>query len=244
MNDEQLKASLSQIETSWSLIVQAHQGQGDATSSARCELMVRYAGAVQRYLSYVTRSPDIAADLGQEFALRFLRGDFHNADPRRGRFRSYVKSAVLNLIADYHRRRRSQPGPLPDGGIDLADPSENTIESEQQFLDCWREEILSRAWERLARHQDKTGQPFYTVLRHRAEHPSLRSQELADRLSAALGKPVTAGWVRQNLRRARERFVEFVQAEVSHSLGNPDAEERDEEMRNLGLWSYCRVERS
>src|SRR5262249_3581517 len=161
--------------------------------------------------------------------LRFLKGDFSRVDPERGRFRSYVKSTLHNLLMDFHRRRKHQPQPLPAEVEEFADPSQHDFDLDRPFLDCWRDEILSRASERLAVHQERTGQPFHAVLRLRADNPSMRSQEMSERLSSALGKPVTAGWVRQNLRRARDRFVEFIEAEVAHSLGNPTVEERDEE---------------
>ena len=236
------KGNLSQIETRWSLLHRAHRDDGDATCSAQHELIERYAGAVYRYLLRVTHDPEVASDLTQEFAFRFLRGDFHRADPQRGLFRNYIKSAILNLLTDTLRKKKTSPGPLPDGGDGLPDPSQESIELEidRRFLDCLRDEILSRAWERLSRLQERNVQPFYTVLRFRAEHPTLRSHEIATRLSPLLGKEVTANWVRQNLRRARERFIVLVEAEVSHSLGNPSKEERDEEMRTLGLWEYCR----
>jgi RNA polymerase sigma factor (sigma-70 family) len=239
MQDDLIKTNLSQIETSWSLLIQAHEVEGDATSTARCALMVRYAGAVQRYLLCVTRDPDLAAELGQEFALRFLRGDFRHADPRRGRFRSYVKSSIRNLLADFRRQQRKQPQTLTVEVQENLDSPQDSLDADRQFLDCWRDEILSRAWERLASHQNRTHQPYYTVLRFRAEHPEMRSQEISERLASQLGKPLTAGWVRQNLRRARERFVEFVQIEVAYSLGNPSEEEREDELRNLNLWDYC-----
>jgi DNA-directed RNA polymerase specialized sigma24 family protein len=239
MDDDQRITTLSQIDTSWSLIALAHQNDGDATTSARCELMVRYAGAVQRFLLRATHDPDLAAELGQEFALRFLRGDFSRVDPERGRFRSYVKSALHNLMVDFHRRRKHQPLPLTADVQDVVDLSQQDFDLDRPFLDCWRDEILSRAWERLAVHEERTGQPFYTVLRLRADNPSMRSHEMSERLTSGLGKPVNAGWVRQNLLRARDRFAEFVEAEVAHSLGNPPAEERDEEIRNLGLWEFC-----
>ena len=242
MSGDLSKASLSQIETRWSLVLEAHQGQGDSAFSAQRELVERYAGAVHRYLLRVTLDPDVAGDLAQEFALRFLRGDFHRADPRRGPFRSYVKRSVLNLVIDARRRWKHQPGPLPGDGEGLSAPAQDSLDLDQQFLGCLREEILSRAWERLARRQAQTGQPFFTVLRLRAEHPTLRSHELAAHLTELWGKEVTAGWVRQNLRRAREKFVEFIQTEVIHSLGSPTDEECDEEMRKLGLWAYCRKE--
>ncbi len=238
--DDKPQANLSQIETRWSLVLQAHQESGGAAAGARRELIERYAEAVHRYLLYATRDADLAADLAQEFALRFLRGDFHRADPSRGRFRSYVKSAVNNLLIDAHRRRKHRPHPLPDDQDALRDPSGDLNDLDRQFLDCWRDAIMNRAWERLEHQQKESGPPFFTVLRFRADHPEMRSQEMADRLTGLLGKEVSAGWVRQNLRRARERFVDLIQAEVSHSLGHPTAEERDDELRNLGLWTFCR----
>jgi len=242
-NGDGQKSSLSQIETRWSLVMQANQVGGDTASAAQRELLERYAGAVHRYLLRVTRDPEVAADLAQEFALRFLRGGFHRADPTRGRFRNYVKSAVMNLVIDAHRQEKNRPCPLPDGGDGLYAPIEDLAELDRQFLDCWRDEVLRRAWDRLAAHQRDAGQPFHTVLRFRADNPTLRSQEIADRLSVLLKKPVTAGWVRQNLRRARDRFVTLVQDEVAHSLNNPTPEERDEELMNLGLWDYVRGDR-
>lgn len=240
MDNVTVKLNLSEIDTRWSLVARAHQGHGEAATSARCELMVRYAGAVHQYLLRVAQDPEVAADLAQEFALRFLRGDFHRADPRRGRFRNYVKSAVLNLLADFRRRQKHWPRPLPGDGEGLSVACAGRPAADPEFLDCWRDEILNHAWARLARHEDRTGQPFFTVLGFRAGHPALRSPEMAGRLTEILKKPVTAGWVRQTLRRARERFVEFVQDEVAHTLGDPSGEERDEELRDLGLWSYCR----
>jgi RNA polymerase sigma factor (sigma-70 family) len=243
MANDPPKFNLSQIETRWSLILQAHHGEGDSASSARSELMLRYSGAVHRYLTRVTQDADLAGDLAQEFALRFLRGDFHRADPSRGRFRDYVKVALLNLLADSRRGQKKQPRPLPGDGEELSDPSATPPDLEREFLDCWRDEVLRRAWERLSREQDQTGRPYYTVLRYRADHPDLRSHEMAEGLSASLGKAVNAGWVRQNLLRARHRFLGFVRAEVSHTLGGPTVQELDDELRDLGLSAFLRPPR-
>src|SRR5262249_801914 len=145
-----------------------------------------------------------------------------------------------NLVIDAHRQRKHRPRPLPDDGAGLCAPAQDLADLDRQFLDCWRDELLSRAWARLDAHEKETGQPFHTVLRFPADHPGVRSLEIAERLAGIVGKRLTAVWVRQNLRRAREAFVGLVRDEVAHSLGDPSAEEIDEEMRNLGLWAYCR----
>jgi RNA polymerase sigma factor (sigma-70 family) len=243
MSENERETSLSQIETRWSLVFRAHRTDGDVTATAQRELMERYAEAIHRYLLRVAGDPHVAADLGQEFALKFLNGEFQGADPRRGRFRNYVKAAILNLVTDARRRRKHDPKPLPDDGAQLTSPDQDVVELDRQFLDCWRDEVLERAWEALDRHEEESEQPFYTLLRFRVDNPALRSHEMAERLTGVLGKTVSAVWVRQNLRRARKKFVQFVQEEVSRSLDNPTIEERDEEMRALGLWAYCHPER-
>jgi RNA polymerase sigma-70 factor (ECF subfamily) len=232
--------SLSQIETRWSLVRQAHQAEGPDCRSAQHALMESYIGAIHRYLLRVARNEELASELSQEFALRFLRGDFHRADPRRGRFRDYLKVAVLNLLTDARRRQKASPRSLPKSGVHLPDPSEDPTELDRWFLESWRDELLSRAWARLASQQERTGQPFYTVLRHRADFPKQRSHEIAEQLQQQLGKPISAEWVRQTLRRARTAFVEYLKAEVDRSLDQPSQEQRIAEMQALGLWEYCR----
>ena len=110
MTNAEMDQRLSRIATHWTVVFQAHDGN-DPTCTARNQLLLRYSGAVYRYLLGAVRDPDAAADLCQEFAVRFLRGDFRRADPGRGRFRDYVKGALVNLANDYYRGRRDGPRP-------------------------------------------------------------------------------------------------------------------------------------
>ncbi len=240
MDETNLNQRLSQITTQWSMIYQAHQGPKEEAATAQRELLQRYGGAVYRYLLRVVQDPDVADDLAQEFAVRLVRGDFRHVDPQRGRFRNFVKTVALHLVIDYQRRQRHRPQPLP---VEELEPTARATPSEdldRQFLESWRYDLLTRSWAALARLQAQTGQPFYTVLRLRADEPQLRSAQMAERLSEQLGKPLTAGGVRQTLRRARERFAEFLLDEVKHSLQQPTASELEEELGELGLLEYCR----
>src|SRR5262249_10904360 len=85
-------------------------GPPDAVADAQDVLLRRYGAAARRYLLGSLRDADAAEDLAQEFALRFLRGDFKGADPQRGRFRDFLKGVLSHLVAAYHRRR---PPPCP-----------------------------------------------------------------------------------------------------------------------------------
>jgi DNA-directed RNA polymerase specialized sigma24 family protein len=242
MEPDERDRHLSQISTEWDMVFQAHQGAPEQVSAAQAELMDRYAGAVHRHLLAALRDPDAAAELGQEFALRFLQGGFHRADPARGRFRDFVKRALRNLMIDHRRRRRSRPPPWGEGGPEPAAPDPGLADFDRRFLQSWREDLMARAWVALLGLEVRTGQPYHTVLRLRVEHPELRSPELAERLSAELGRPITAGGLRQALQRSRDQYVGFLVEEVAGSLESPTADELEleQELGELGLLDQCR----
>ena len=188
---------LSQLSTQWTLVFQLQKGTPEQIGAAQVELMGRYAGAVHRYLLGALRDPESAAELDQEFALRFIRGDFHRADPARGRFRDFVKQALRNLMIDYLRRQNVRPRPFGDDLPELADPASDDSDFDQRFLGSWRSELMSRAWEGLATLQARTRQPYHTVLRLRVEHPEMHSPELAElfrRTWAGRSAPAGCGW--------------------------------------------------
>ncbi|RUL87341.1 RNA polymerase sigma factor [Tautonia sociabilis] len=235
-------AYLSRISTEWDLVFQAHNGPPAEVSAAQTRLMARYAGAVHRYLLGALRDPDLAAELDQEFALRFLRGDLHRADPTRGRFRDFLKRALRNLMLDHLRKRRRQSAVSIDSD-DVPEPiapEQELPDFDRQFTESWRRELMAQAWAALSRHQEQTGQPLHTVLQIRSRNPGKRSPELAVLLSAELGKPISSAWVREALFRARELFVGALLDGVRASLVIPSRELIVEELTELGLLDYCR----
>ena len=232
---------LADLSTQWNLIFQARSGTPEQVSLAMSMLMCRYAGAVHRYLLKALKNPDAAEELDQEFAVRFLRGDFRHGDPSRGRFRDYVKRAVQNLMKDYYRRRRRDgAGTLEPGIAEPAALDEGLVQFERQFLQSWRNDLLDRAWGSLDALERSTGQPHYTILRLRVNEPGLKSKEWASRLSETLGRPVTPGAFRQALQRARREFALRLLAEVRASLEEPTPQALEQELADLELLEYCR----
>jgi RNA polymerase sigma-70 factor (ECF subfamily) len=239
MEPEQQNEPLSGISTLWEIVIQAHKGEAEAVTAAQQQLLQRYNRAVHRYLLGALHDPDAADELAQEFALRFLRGDFRRATPGRGRFRDYVKTVLIHLVDDYHRSRRRSPQPRPphDPALDVAHVENE--DADRAFLASWRDELLERTWQALARIQHRTGQPFYAALRLRAEQPALRSDQMAEQLAAQLGKPVTASAFRQILHRARDKFADLLVREVVQTLESFALEPLEQELIDLGLLSYC-----
>jgi RNA polymerase sigma-70 factor (ECF subfamily) len=238
MSSEDIDRPLNRISTLWSVVCQAHDGPPEEVSAAQSELLCRYRLAIHRYLLGALRDPEAADELGQEFALRVIRGDFRTADPQRGRFRDFLKGVLSHLIADHYRRRGRSPAVTPGAPEPVVDGGQADLD--RQFLDGWRQEVLARAWEALAQVERHSGQPFHTVLRARADHPELRSDAMAERLSARLGRAVNAGWVRQTLRRAREKFIDQLVEQVVHTLQRPTPDDLEQELGELGLLEYCR----
>ncbi|MGE3819980.1 MAG: RNA polymerase sigma factor [Isosphaeraceae bacterium] len=243
---DSIEQHLSQITTAWTVLGEAHglsPGRGDAQS----KLIQRYGAPVYRYLLAALRDQDAADELFQEFALRFIRGDFQRADSERGRFRDYLKTSLFRLIIDARRRqkRSNEVRPLPQGPSGeplLVDGETETLEDEadEQFLAVWRAELIATAWDSLKEVERRTGQPLHTVLRLRGDEPSLRSAEMAQRLSERLGRPLNAGWVLKKLLLAREEFTDALLEAVTRSVDDPSHENIEDELIDLGLLEHCR----
>lgn len=222
---------LSRITTVWTELFRAHGGVG----AAQAATLHRYRGAVYRYLCGALRSPDVAEELCQEFALRFVRGDFRRADPEKGRFRDYLKTALIRLVTDYHRDRQAAPHQLAGDTPEAVAPSDAT--SARDFLREWREGLLDRSWEALGR----ANAAYAAALRLRVSEPDLPSAAMAERLAGELKREVTPEWVRKALQRAHEKFADLLVEEVAVSLGGAaPAAELEAELRELDLLKYCR----
>lgn len=235
MSGEHDEQRLSRITTLWSLVEQAHAGTDDVAAATRRGLLQRYCGAAYHYLVGALRDEDAALDLFQEFALRFVRGDFHRADRERGRFRDYLKTALIHLVSDHHRQRRGRPGPLPSHHLQPA--TSPPTEAEADFVECWRSELVTRAWAVLA----KDHHTLHAVLLYHVQHPDVSSAQMAAELAGPLNKRLTAGTVRVLLHRAREKFADLLLAEVAQSLPSPTAEGLAKELRSLRLVALCQT---
>jgi RNA polymerase sigma-70 factor (ECF subfamily) len=235
MPQEAFEHRLSRISTMWTVLRQAHNGPADVVAAAQHALLERYGGAVHRYLLAILRDQHAADDLTQEFGLSLVKGAFHKADPQRGRFRDYVKTALIHLVTHYRRQQTGRMQFLAPDSLELSNLASREDDAERQFDESWREELLARAWEALAEAQPV----FYSVLRFRAAHPELRAAQLAEDLSRQLGKTFSAAAIRQTLHRARDKFAELLIEEVAQSLECATMEQITGELGELNLLTYC-----
>ena len=233
---------LSQISTLWTALARAHEGETDDDRKLLGELIERYQGSAYRYLTAATGDPDIAADLFQEFAVRFLRGDFRRASPDRGRFRDYLRAALINLV----RRRPGVVRQGPSAGVDPDQLPAAIVDepdaADETFLAHWRESLLDRAWAGLAAAEQAGGPPYHSSLRARADQPDVPSDLLAAGLTERLKPtvPFTDAGVRKLLQRGREMLTDLLVTEVAASIPTKDRERLAQELIDLGFYGYCR----
>lgn len=232
---------LSRISTIWSMVLKANRGGVEGDADALEEMIHRYHGAVYRYFLGAVRNNDTADELFQEFALRFARGGFRNADPGKGRFRDFLRTVLINLIHDHGRAKLRRMESISPESPEPADSSDD-LSLEDSFTVSWREELLDRAWKRLAELEAQEGQPYHTVLRYRAENPEGRSSEIAVAMTEQLqpARPFTDVGIRKLLQRAREQFADGLIEEVGSSLSSADLARIEEELIDLDLLAYCR----
>jgi RNA polymerase sigma-70 factor (ECF subfamily) len=239
---QDLDERLSRITTMWTLVIRANQESIRAEDSVRAKLVERYQGAAYRYVLGAVRDPDVADELFQEFALRIVRGAMRQVTPERGRFRDYLKRVLANLITDY---RRGVFRRVPAAASEVPEPSchdESVCESDRLFLQGWRTELLSKAWQQLSQREQVDRQPYYSVLRFRAEHPDASSAVMAMELTKILhpARPYSDDGVRKTLQRARELFADILLDEVAASLESSSIDELECELSELELLDYCR----
>lgn len=229
---------LSEIETSWTQLGLAHgdDGQGQAAQQARQVLLHRYANPVYQYLLACVRDPGVAEDLAQDFAIKFLKGRFENADQDRGRFRDFIKRSLSNLATDHFRRQQKEQKNLRSIEPEVATSSELN----DRFRQIWRQEVLNQAWNALMQSNESSDQVYLAVLQLKAENPQSTASELARLIEDKLGRSgLSDDWVRQNLSRARKRFSKILRHEISQTLGRQRDEDVDEELAELELLKYC-----
>jgi hypothetical protein len=163
-----------------------------------------------------------------------IRGDFRRAEQRRGRFRDYLKTVLINLVNDFHRCRHNRLVSLPDQLSDSAAGNSSVDDTSDEFLSSWRAELLERAWSAL---QDANS-TWFAALRAHVREPGATAAEKAEGLAEELGESFTANRFRVTLHRARESFSNLLRKEVAASLDSPTDDELCDELRQLRLHRY------
>ena len=229
---------LSNITTNWEELIAAHDKDqtGETGARLRGEILRRYANCVYQYILGATKNHHAAEDLTQEFALRFVRGDFRNVNPGQGRFRDYLKTSLRNLVTDFFRARKNAESIEKIDDDQVHSVAIQTLEL--AFAEQWRQRVLGITWHALQQFELAKQTQYYSVLFLRTQHPNSSSEDLALLFSEQRDQKVSAAWIRQTLRRARAKFAELLIEEVGKTLRCKDTQEIRDELAELGLRKY------
>ncbi len=131
-------------QTAWTAILDAQDAASPERRARLERLAALYWKPVHNHLRLQWNlNGDDAADLTQEFFLRFLEEDFlKGAAPERGRFRTFLKMKLRDLVIDDLRKRTA----LKRGGAAkfVAIDSEGTLEPRWKGLQP--DEAFDREW--------------------------------------------------------------------------------------------------
>ena len=161
--------------TSWTLVRQARSSREDLE-----RLLIVYWSPVYAYLRRRGRSPHDASDLTQGFLADIVlqRELISQADPERGRFRSFVLAALKNFVIDEHRRQAGRDGCRPiafvpgdPAALEAAEPSE-ADDPARAFDRQWATTVLGVVLERLQGACEREGLgPHWAVFEGRILGP-------------------------------------------------------------------------
>ena len=147
--------------TRWSLVLQAGQESREARKALDA-LCAMYRPPVFAYIRAHGHSADAAEDLVQSFFLNFIEHAYHaKADAARGRFRSFLVTAIKRFLIDQHKlSHRLKRG----GGVEIAaidDIAELTAEPgndpESAFERTWAMTVLDAAITRMRDEAERSG---------------------------------------------------------------------------------------
>jgi DNA-directed RNA polymerase specialized sigma24 family protein len=236
--------------THWSRVIRAVDAASPDAQVALESLCAVYWYPLYAFIRHRGHAPDAAADLVQGLFAHILE---HNtlaaADPRRGRFRTFLLAVCRHFLADQSDERlaRKRGGGRKFISIDTsnaesryrAEPAD-ALTAERLFEHAWALAMLERVLGILRQEYEQAGKGTL----FQGLEPSLAGGPGGQHFAAiakALG--MTAGAVQTAAHRLRRRYRELVRDEIASTIDDPaeiDAEIRDL-FAALASWREARI---
>ncbi len=206
-------------ETQW-IRLRVEDGDPSSRPAAYHFFYERYSRSVHRFLRRRGVRPSEAGDLAQEFFARCLERRFlERADPGRGRFRGYLRTALVRFLIDHWSSPRMRlvwqaPAVEPEdarakGERAVRDPLDEVMDRE------WAEAVLRGAFEDVAAWYASQGRAdHFEAIRRR-----LTGRETSRGVAEALGVPEAR--IDAIACRGRTRLIEAIRRRVHDALEDP-----------------------
>jgi RNA polymerase sigma-70 factor (ECF subfamily) len=224
--------------TRWSLVAAAGQGGSPEAQQALATLCEVYWYPLYAYARQHLPSAHDAQDQTQAFFAELLEKEYlQAADPRRGRFRSFLLTAFKHFLSRQREREHAQKRgggtrllslDFQSGerryGLEPADPAT----PESAYERRWALAILGQALARLRQEFADAGKArVFDRLKGALEGDG--AQQSYAEIGAELGLSESA--VKVAVHRLRRRYQELLRAEIAQTVASPG--EVEDELRDL-----------
>lgn len=226
------------VTTHWSLVLSAGDAAGTAGADALASLCEAYWYPLYAFVRRCGYDADRAQELTQEFFARLLeKGYLRDADPVRGRFRSFLLAAMRHFLSN----ERDRLGAVKRGGraaivsmeIETAEgiytrEVPDTETPEVIFERRWALTTLERALARLRAEFEREGKQ---ALLARLEGFLTGESETAPYAEVAKQLGMSEAAVKVAVHRLRKRYGALLRDEIGQTVLDPA--EVDDEIRAL-----------
>ena len=224
--------------TSWTVILAATSGASADSREALSSLCRIYWQPVYAFIRRHGHTREQAEDLTQGFFAQLLEKNYLlDADRTRGRFRSFLLTAVKHFLANEWDRSRA----LKRGGGHVP-VSIDLVEAERWYVPAATDEATP---ERLFERRWALSLLEHVMGKLRAEFDAAGKADQFERLSAFLAREsggerydaaaaqlgVSSGALRMAVHRLRRRYRELLRMEIAQTVAEP--EQTDDEIRFL-----------
>jgi RNA polymerase sigma-70 factor (ECF subfamily) len=224
--------------THWSVVLAAGDSASVTATPALEALCRTYWPCLYAFARRLGQSPDDARDLTQGFFVRLLGKNWvSDADPDRGRFRTFLLTAFKRHIADTNDRAHAQKrggsfrflplDPATEEGRLFPDPGDHRT-PETIYEERWAAALLDAVVTRLREE--------FTLQGRQGLFDGLKDFLIDDgqleslvRVAARLG--MTEGAARMSLTRMRQRYRQILRSEIAQTVAEP--QDIEEELRYL-----------
>jgi len=238
LTDTGLPRGLVFATTRWTLVLRAGDSESPQHADALNELCGMYWYPLYAFARRQGASPPDAQDLTQGFFASLLERNYlDQADPRRGRFRSFLLGAFKHFLShrrDYERAAKRGGGRVHISLDEAAAESRYRLEPrtdlspDKLYERAWAKTVLSRVKDGLRAQFERAGK------RDRFEElqsclPGDYEQRPYSEIAARLG--MSEGALRVELHRLRAAYRALLRSEIAQTVTT--VAEIDEELRHL-----------
>ena len=224
--------------TQWSLIVTAGGNNGPEVRVALEELCQIYWYPLYTFIRSRGYDSHHAEDVTQDFFFHLLKpGYVQQADPQRGRFRSFLLASLNNFLSNERERRNAQKrgGGVVTISLDTVEeierfqvqPPASGLTPEEVYDRNWALSIIARVLKALEIEYIAAGRgPLFALLRNVVWGDAEVSH---DAIAAELG--MSAGAIKVSIHRLRKRLQGKLREAVAQTVAQ--SQDTEDELRIL-----------